>query len=616
MRRSTLALGLVLMVLGASASGVMVRDVTGRGDPNVTNGRREMPSYRIPGVPEVHETTALRVNPQKEVNVTMIEGAFWVDVPELLTDPNVKVGEGGCVAVLPLRDPRDPNAPVPVLPFNRAKLICAWHAEKDQVGKSPFVGDVNAPKVTEAYAVPTGGKTLNGFPIYRLQLKAETTKETTSGLLSVIFETAGARAGWVESSKHDVNDVWATSEEPNVAFEYADCPALYRTATAAVDVVGYSLIHYWPLDEGQGNIARDVVGTADGALGGWDFRPANMPFWTTGRMGGALLFTASVAPFQSVSLSKGREVNPDHFTLSVWAKPQNMPGQGALLLHKGGLREKKDYVFKLDKDGYLVLGFGNDTPGVMEYFTVTSSVSVPWDEWTFLSATRDGTKACVFWNGQLVGSGVYDFPTLDRGLVATIGSLGIFDDVRMYDGALPEKDINDLYQDGLNPTWVVNEIFADSTVSIADDPNAGSMPYQFVEFVNHTGMPQDISGWKVVVGTTVRHTFPAGTVVPNKTAVVLFGGGIPQRDFYGSIVQKASTNQLGLKLTGDTVSLKSGTVVMATYTYGAEGGKKQSLTRSPDVTGREPLVLHSQAPGSGGKKFSPGTCVDGSAFQK
>jgi len=46
-----------------------------------------------------------------------------------------------------------------------------------------------------------------------------------------------------------------------------------------------------------------------------------------------------------------------------------------------------------------------------------------------------------------------------------------------------------------------------------------------------------------------------------------------------------------------------------------EGGESQSLTRSPDVTGLEPLVKHSTAAGSEGSLFSPGTKVDGYPFE-
>ncbi|MCA9873230.1 MAG: lamin tail domain-containing protein, partial [Anaerolineales bacterium] len=44
-----------------------------------------------------------------------------------------------------------------------------------------------------------------------------------------------------------------------------------------------------------------------------------------------------------------------------------------------------------------------------------------------------------------------------------------------------------------------------------------------------------------------------------------------------------------------------------------EGGDNQSLTRSPDLAGT-PLIKHMTAPGSGGARFSPGTCLNGASF--
>jgi hypothetical protein len=54
--------------------------------------------------------------------------------------------------------------------------------------------------------------------------------------------------------------------------------------------------------------------------------------------------------------------------------------------------------------------------------------------------------------------------------------------------------------------------------------------------------------------------------------------------------------------------------ILASYTFGDEGGDDQSITRDPDIHGSEPLVKHSTATGSGGSLFSPGTRIDGGQF--
>jgi len=168
--------------------------------------------------------------------------------------------------------------------------------------------------------------------------------------------------------------------------------------------------------------------------------------------------------------------------------------------------------------------------------------------------------------------------------------------------------------------WVINEILfdppADPALGDANcDGTRDASQDEFVEIMNTSGSAMDISGWTIEDGVGVRHVFPPGTVIPNYCAVVVFGGGAPGCDaFSGVTVQTAGTGSLGLNNDGDTVTLRSGSRVMATYTYGAEGVSDESLVRSPDITGEEPLVSHSGADPVDGSLFSPGRMIDGTAF--
>jgi hypothetical protein len=105
--------------------------------------------------------------------------------------------------------------------------------------------------------------------------------------------------------------------------------------------------------------------------------------------------------------------------------------------------------------------------------------------------------------------------------------------------------------------------------------------------------------------------FPAGTVVPDQCAIVVFGGGTPTGEFGSAVVQTASTGTLRLNNFGDDLTLTDGSgMVIDMASYGAEGGDNQSLTRSPDITG--PFEKHAAV--SGGALFSPGTRLDGTPF--
>jgi hypothetical protein len=136
---------------------------------------------------------------------------------------------------------------------------------------------------------------------------------------------------------------------------------------------------------------------------------------------------------------------------------------------------------------------------------------------------------------------------------------------------------------------------------------------EFVEFYNDSGIELDISNYELYDDSfNVRHVFPSGTTVSASCSIIVFGGGTPTGTFGNAVVQTASSGTLGLGNSGDTILLfdSFGTLVTG-YAYGTEGGNDTSLTRSPDITGADPLVQHlTVSP----LRFSPGTMIDGAAF--
>jgi uncharacterized protein YjdB len=174
---------------------------------------------------------------------------------------------------------------------------------------------------------------------------------------------------------------------------------------------------------------------------------------------------------------------------------------------------------------------------------------------------------------------------------------------------------------------VINEILADPpgsvTTDLTGDANRDGVrdgdDDEFIELLNNSNAPVDLSGVIIADATSNRFTFPANTTLAAGRAVVIFGGGTPpttQPAFGGALI--LTTSSLGLTNTGDTVTVKlpvSGTdVVIATQTYATEGNNDQSLTRSPDAgigsTGGA-FVQHTSATNAAGRRFSPGTRADG-----
>ncbi|MBT1450040.1 ExeM/NucH family extracellular endonuclease [Glaciecola sp. XM2] len=164
--------------------------------------------------------------------------------------------------------------------------------------------------------------------------------------------------------------------------------------------------------------------------------------------------------------------------------------------------------------------------------------------------------------------------------------------------------------------FVINEIHADPASDITGDANGdgvrNSSQDEFVELVNTGELATDISGWTLSDGVGVRHVFPAESIVEPGCAVVVFGGGTPVGLFGGALVQTASGGSVGLNNGGDSIVLSNGAISIDT-SYGSEGGRNESLTLNPDITG-EGFAQHSSIEQANGALFSPGTRIDGSTF--
>jgi hypothetical protein len=162
----------------------------------------------------------------------------------------------------------------------------------------------------------------------------------------------------------------------------------------------------------------------------------------------------------------------------------------------------------------------------------------------------------------------------------------------------------------------INEIHADPDPLKGDSNGDGEVDSdddEFLELVNLSGDELILDGWEIYDSVRLRYTFPAGTVLKAGCGLLVFGGGSPTGEFGGSLVFTAGS--LGLNNSGDQLVVKNLLGEQITScSYGEEGGEDQSLTRSPDLTGELPLVLHSLVIEAHGALFSPGWRADGTAF--
>jgi uncharacterized repeat protein (TIGR01451 family) len=149
---------------------------------------------------------------------------------------------------------------------------------------------------------------------------------------------------------------------------------------------------------------------------------------------------------------------------------------------------------------------------------------------------------------------------------------------------------------------------------------------EFVEILNNSNAPVDISGVIISDATSNRFTFPASTILAAGRAAVIFGGGTPPASdpaFGGALILTASS--LGLGDSGDIITVKlpvaGSDVIVDSLAYGtgnpvpAPGA--QSLTRSPDAaigSAGGGYVTHTTATNAAGRVLSPGTRADGTPF--
>ncbi|HKR00189.1 MAG TPA: lamin tail domain-containing protein [Pyrinomonadaceae bacterium] len=180
---------------------------------------------------------------------------------------------------------------------------------------------------------------------------------------------------------------------------------------------------------------------------------------------------------------------------------------------------------------------------------------------------------------------------------------------------------------------VINEIHADvaadnvSTPAVEGDANRDgvrdSEDDEFIELLNNSNAPVDISGVIIADATSNRYTIPANTTLAAGRALVIFGGGTPPVNdpaFGGALVLAVTgSGTLSLNDSGDTVNVKlnfgGSDHLITSVTYGS--ATDQSLTRSPDAevgTTGGSFVSHTTATNAAGRTFSPGTRADGTPF--
>jgi hypothetical protein len=151
---------------------------------------------------------------------------------------------------------------------------------------------------------------------------------------------------------------------------------------------------WWPMNEGRGQTIYDWSGQGNhGTLGSTPGADANDPSWIKGIFwGSALNFSGD----DFVTIPSDGSLAPNQFTVSLWARAPQSPGQFKYLVAKGS-----------NQCVSASWGLWTSSAGGLEFYIYNgqgivraNSVTPMWDgRWHNISATWDGSNASLFIDG-------------------------------------------------------------------------------------------------------------------------------------------------------------------------------------------------------------------------
>ena len=199
-------------------------------------------------------------------------------------------------------------------------------------------------------------------------------------------------------------------------------------------------IAYWKFNENSGNTATDAENSNDGTITGAD--------WTTGINQSALNFNGTNGNVE-IPFNNKLNITGKKLSLSVWIKKESSNDDGCFLFNR------TKYILRMDNHGKVT--FAVYVPG-------WKSVTTPWKkrvvdtDWHHVVATYNGKKLKLYIDGVLLvkksASGNLK-STNSSTFIGSEGNInhfdGTIDEVAIYDKALSQQEIADIYANTPNP---------------------------------------------------------------------------------------------------------------------------------------------------------------------
>lgn len=205
------------------------------------------------------------------------------------------------------------------------------------------------------------------------------------------------------------------------------------------------LVGYWNFDEGGGIIANDSSGNENNGI------LMNGSIWTTGRIKGAIQLDG-INDYVNIGDPPGGSLDfgINSFSYAMWVYVNNSTGNYDISLWKGGSNAKTN--------GYdMELGTDNWSAYISDGLQTKSGIfgTEVLGQWVHLAVVvnREINKLYVYKNGSVIdenGTDLTGLGSVSGTASMSIGSKefffsGIIDDVRIYNKALNNSDIVELY---------------------------------------------------------------------------------------------------------------------------------------------------------------------------
>ncbi len=215
--------------------------------------------------------------------------------------------------------------------------------------------------------------------------------------------------------------------------------ALFCIFSGQFAIAQDGLVGYWMFDEDDGEEAAD-----SSEMGNHGVFVGNID-WVEGKFGTALEFTESAS---CVKIEHSESINfIKEFTIALWAKPEEtQPSYGKLICKQKSV--EYPYAIQFNDPGELIRGTVNaagrfDTPGIPSF-----------TEWGHLALTYDGEVELLYKDGVEAARTIATGDLQQNNLELSIGSrldsaqsfTGILDDVRLYNRALSQAEIQEVME--------------------------------------------------------------------------------------------------------------------------------------------------------------------------